>query len=1298
MDMHFLPSEPERLWSKIQQLVAERAEAESTIAIQYAEEKKRTEEQFHEATARAEQTHQTARAELEAKYVASRKEVIQRCDTEHDRLKREHERICSDARTNYKKSLDTQNKKLKESQWEAHTVFEATKDGPKLRLAEIKGQLGKQREKLDELKQQADLLLVRRWQEPTVPKELHPAGWPDEADPTEQFNRLLKQVQQQWTDLLQQRIPGMFEGGTIFSYIPLFLLLGVVPVGLTLGWTSWLWMILGGAVGLALWGGLIIWLHHKATRQTAEAYIPFCQTFVDIDQAMKKMVAAAEVTCKKEEAAIAERLRVDLQKADEHFAKVTQQSRDRHTTEIKQADEHYPPKLTDFMVQRESELDRLELSHTRQMEQFETEYQEQVRQRQMEYDEAVVDLQRRHQNAWKEMADRWRTGLRRVEEQVDQLGQIEQERFFDWKSSDVSVWQPATETPSSIPFGHVTMDIEKIEGGISRDERLQPERTRFTLPALLSFPDRSLLLTASGEGRRKAIETIQSIMLRLLTGVRPGKVRFTVVDPVGLGESFSAFMHLADYDEQIITSRIWTEGSHIEQQLVNLTEHMENVIQVYLRNEFETIQQYNEFAGEMAEPYRVLVVANFPTNFTESAARRLASIVASGARCGVYVLLSVDKRAPMPHGFELSDLESQMLHLDWRQNQFVWKGSPLSKLPLELDTPPEAKNFTDLVRTVGEKVRDVDRVEVPFEFVIPEQQAWWKGDSSRELTIPLGRAGAMKLQHLNLGRGTSQHVLVAGKTGSGKSNLLHAIITNLALWYPPDQVELYLVDFKKGVEFKPYAEFHLPHAKVIAVESEREFGLSVLQQLDSVLKSRGDLFRQTGVQDLAGWRREKPDEPMPRVVLVIDEFQELFVEDDRIAQNAAQLLDRLVRQGRAFGMHVLLGSQTLAGAYSLPRATIGQMAVRIALQCSDSDAHLILSEENTAARLLTRPGEAIYNDANGLYEGNHPFQVVWLPDHQRTFYLQQIDHWARSHDCQAEPPIVFEGNAAADPRENRLLTNVLATSKTPTPGQTVHAWLGAAVAIKEPTSVPFQRQGGSNLLLVGHNEESALGILSSSLISLAAQTPLDTREDGPATFHILDGTRPESLEVDYWSRFCKVLPQKVNRAEPKNMAETIHTIAAELSRRQEQGIDDAPPLYLVIYDLGRFRDLRREEDVFSFSSRDDDAPPKPSAQFTKILREGPGLGIHTIVWCDTHNTLDRWLDRQAMHDFEMRVAFQMSAGDSSMLIDTADAGRLGTHRAIYYNSGLGEIEKFRPYGLPDKEWLAEVQEKLAARG
>ena len=289
--------------------------------------------------------------------------------------------------------------------------------------------------------------------------------------------------------------------------------------------------------------------------------------------------------------------------------------------------------------------------------------------------------------------------------------------------------------------------------------------------------------------------------------------------------------------------------------------------------------------------------------------------------------------------------------------------------------------------------------------------------------MPIGRSGATKLQYLEIGRGTRQHALIAGKTGSGKSTLFHVIVTNLALWCSPEQVEFYLVDFKKGVEFKCYANRHLPHANVVAIESDREFGLSVLQRVDEELRRRGDLFRKLGVQDLAGYKRAGGTEPMPRTLLMIDEFQEFFTEEDRISQGAAVLLDRIVRQGRAFGIHVLLGSQTLGGAYTLARATIGQMVIRIALQCNEADAFLIMDQDNPAPRLLSRPGEGIYNDAAGAIEGNSPFQAVWLPRKCATIICRK-SRTRRSNRDNYPGPFVFEGNAPADVRENCRWANV----------------------------------------------------------------------------------------------------------------------------------------------------------------------------------------------------------------------------------------------------------------------------------
>ena len=92
------------------------------------------------------------------------------------------------------------------------------------------------------------------------------------------------------------------------------------------------------------------------------------------------------------------------------------------------------------------------------------------------------------------------------------------------------------------------------------------------------------------------------------------------MDPAGLGQSFAGLMHLADFEESQIASRIWTQTSEIEGKLAELNEHMEKVIQMYLRNEYRNILKYNAQAGSIAEKLHLLVIAGFPVNFSEAAA------------------------------------------------------------------------------------------------------------------------------------------------------------------------------------------------------------------------------------------------------------------------------------------------------------------------------------------------------------------------------------------------------------------------------------------------------------------------------------------------------------------------------------------------------------------------------------------------------------------------------------------------------------------------------------------------------
>jgi len=233
------------------------------------------------------------------------------------------------------------------------------------------------------------------------------------------------------------------------------------------------------------------------------------------------------------------------------------------------------------------------------------------------------------------------------------------------------------------------------------------------------------------------------------------------------------------------------------------------------------------------------------------------------------------------------------------------------------------------------------------------------------------------------------------------------------------------------------------------------------------------------------------------------------------------------------------------------------------------------------------------------------------------------------------------------------------------------------------------RQNSSNLLMVGHREESALGVFASCFISLAAQNP-----PAAAKFYIFDGMRSDAPEVGFWDRLAAVAPHAVKISDVRDTPATLAEIAEDLAARQQAGHDNPPPVYLFVYNLGRFRELRKEDD-FAFSSSD--GPASPAKMLSTILREGPPHGIHTLIWCDTYSNVARMLDRQSMQDFEMRILFQMNANDSASLMDSPEASRLGVHRAILYDEGQGVLEKFRPYGLPSSEYLAEVEKQLHGR-
>jgi len=831
-------------------------------------------------------------------------------------------------------------------------------------------------------------------------------------------------------------------------------------------------------------------------------------------------------------------------------------------------------------------------------------------------------------------------------------------------------WNAAAESdhPTSVP-----RVISMASGRLDLSPRLgrigESIRAELGLPAVIETPvvwslpgRRSLMIRHDAQGRDQALATMRNSILRILASFPAGKVRFMLADPIGIGQSFAEFMTLSDQEPSPVGQRIWSDPQQIERQLADITEHMQTVIQKYLRADYETIEDYNKAAGEISEPYRFVVIADLPEALTETGAARLKSILESGPRCGVYALLSAAASDKLPPILDIGTIRSNTVGISIDSGGPSLVDERFDELAVTLHDEPEDWVAARLLERVAHAGSQAGTVEVPFERLVPDADKIWSRSCDDELVIPIGRSGAHKNQELRLGMGTRQHALIAGRTGSGKSTLLHVIVSAAMLWHSPDELELYLIDFKKGVEFKAYTGDRVPHVRAVAIESDREFGLSVLKRLDDELTTRGDLFRKLGAQNLAAARSMAPDERLPRVLLLIDEFQEFFTEDDDVASEATLLLDRLVRQGRAFGVHVILGSQTLAGSYSLARSTLGQIGVRIALQCSEADSYLILGEDNNAARLLERPGEAIYNNAGGLIEGNSPFQTAWLDDAERDACLAQMPPAAEERSAM----VVFEGNRPAQfDISAESFAHGYPDRKSP------RVLLGDAVAIAPPTSASLLKRSGSNLLVVGQQPEPSLGMLVSAAITAGSASG--------ARLIVIDPT-PEDDAIH--GRVSEAISATGIDAQMKTHKEADQVVGEVGKIVQDRGDVAGDPIILVLAGLHRLRSLRKSDD-YSFSM--DEPIASPDKDLLNILREGPSVGVWTLAWCDTLTNVERAMERTTIREFGLRVLMQMSASDSASLVDSSIASTLGANRALLADDVEGTLQKFRPINLPDAE-------------
>ena len=415
---------------------------------------------------------------------------------------------------------------------------------------------------------------------------------------------------------------------------------------------------------------------------------------------------------------------------------------------------------------------------------------------------------------------------------------------------------------------------------------------------------------------------------------------FDVFDCEKKGGRITPFLDFRKKCPDLFDGQIYTTSDSINERLNKLNERIDELVQNKLGNRFGNIIDYNIKNPNRIEQIHLLVIYDFPSGFDSRTIDLLINIMKNGGACGVFTILMSNKDISISSYDDIESKEERLKEIctliDIRGEQFYLQPFNLKSYILPKLSSVQIESFISRYSEESEKAK---KKGLSFEDILDEKL--FDRDCSTELTIPIGIGDGEVRTSISFGKGSSHHALIAGATGSGKSTLLHTLIMSAMVHYSPQLLNLYLMDFKSGTEFKIYDTHRLPHIKLLALDAMQEFGESILENLVDEIAERSNKFKIRNVSKLSEYNSLGND-IIPRILVVMDEFQVLFNDSTnrKVANHCAELTKRIVTEGRSYGIHLLMATQStkIISDLTLASGTLEQMRIRVGLKCGEDDA------------------------------------------------------------------------------------------------------------------------------------------------------------------------------------------------------------------------------------------------------------------------------------------------------------------------------------------------------------------------
>ncbi len=714
------------------------------------------------------------------------------------------------------------------------------------------------------------------------------------------------------------------------------------------------------------------------------------------------------------------------------------------------------------------------------------------------------------------------------------------------------------------------------------------------------------------------------------------------------------------YDKLISSPNEWSQLKDV------LREKMAKSLEDY-----GNVVKYNESKGKVVVPYDVVVITDYQKCINDM--RDIDALFENGHKGGIYFVLMNNMDYKSENNMDsLMALSNFYQVLDAEKYGEYSKDAVIRCTPV-LDNPILAKACFNYINKGAERPKvkaaivDYDKMlSSGFEMI------------DKKMVIPVGSTETGSLVDFTLDTVSHIHCFIIGQSGTGKSVFLHDVIIGAMSKYSPEELELYLMDFKiGGVEFNRYK--NEKHVKALLVDnSDIQITLEILRDISNKMRERGKLLRACGVSNIVEYNAVNPDKKMPRIVFIADECHVMFPtmnsRDAKLYREISEILAKIAKEGRSQGVHLVLATQTIAQA-EISSEIVNNISDYYLLKCAPSDSErLVPGSVNTTSQLKT--GQVLHHDI----DSDVVFKSNYLPTPEALKIIKSINAKTKNYENEQ---FYFVGSQVfeIDDEVKSLL------------GQQKKAIaLGRSIDTKmEPVMIPLRDEYADNVMLFGVNDEEQVSRTTMATIQSFRLSNKDV------TIKVVNCLSAEQKNTN---KLLNNLAKKkeIELLNPSTCGPELANIATSIKNR------DAEQMVLYILGQERFRELRMDMEIATEKkdSADDDFGFESSfgsgggdSTFNSyhkaieyILQNGAEVGVHVVLQIDKPKQLlfsDYMSAKEFFNMFHHLVMLKsddnavntLGLSDDLRLENlSSDIERL---RAIYYNETNNSYTLFTPF-------------------